>query len=71
MSTPTEQPFATYMTTLQDALERIYGDEGEITAMTRASLYLALGEVCSGQLTTHTDVALEIARDINRGVAAA
>ena len=64
MSIPTEQPFASYAATLQDALEAIYGVETPTARMQRAWFYEALGQVTCGQMTNRTDRVLETARRV-------
>lgn len=71
MSTPTKQPFAGYMAILQDALEEIYGEHTQTADLLRDWLLEALGDVCTGLLTTHTDTVIGIARDIVEGRRAA
>lgn len=71
MSTPTEQPFAGYLVEITAALDLLRHDNTKTSLLLREWLEAAEVEINTGQLTKQTDVALEIAHDINRGWRAA
>lgn len=71
MSSPTEEPNATYLVELANALEAIYRDDTQTAGLLRDWMREAQAEVNCGQISAQTDTVLEIARDINRGMAAA
>ena len=71
MSAPTEEPNATYLVVLANALEAIYHDDTQTADLLRDWMREAQPEINCGQMTRQTDTVLEIARDINRGMAAA
>lgn len=67
MSTPTEQPFAGYLADITAALDLLRHDNTKTAALLREWLESAEVEINTGQLTKQTDIALEIAHDINHG----
>jgi hypothetical protein len=67
MSLPTQEPNATYLADITAALDLLRRDDTKTAALLRERLESAEVEIVSGQMTTQTDVALDIAHDINRG----
>jgi len=67
MSTPTDEPNASYMCDLQQALEKLHDDPSQDAAALRDDLRMALASVNAGWISTITEHLIEMARDVLKG----